>query len=670
MKYADVIIDNKSEETDTFFTYGCLQAVPAVGQRVYVPFGKGDKIREAYVFRVFEGEEGQVRGLKYIDALDPDIILTQEILDTALFVKRRVLCKTIDALRPFLPVGKAAKRKREKPYKSTAASGRQAVAPTEEQARVLADIAPYTERREHNIFLLHGVTGSGKTEVYMRAIETCLRQGRTAVMAVPEISLTKQVTEQFFARFGTENTAVIHSKITPGQRYDEWMRIRRGEARIVIGARSALFAPLENIGIIVMDEEHESSYKSDQTPKYDALDIAVKRAKHFDAVLLLGSATPSVVSTYRAQEGIYMKLTMPSRCNNAALPTVETVDMRKELLSGNRSIISNALYAEMNECLRQKRQIILFLNRRGYAPFISCRECGYTMKCPQCGISLTYHKSIERVTCHYCGHREELPRQCPECGSRFIRHFGTGTEMLQEITEELFPEAAVARLDLDTVSRKGSIEAILGDFKSGRTDILIGTQLVAKGLDFKNVRLVGIVAADISLNIPDFRSSERTFQLITQAAGRAGRGDEQGKVIIQSYTPEHYAVKTAAAQDYDAFYRTEIRIRESLAYPPFGDLMQAVVAAADEDVAAECAEAFHRMMCEAAGPEKSNFLPPRRAPIAKANGKYRYQIVVKCPQGKRAAYTAALAEAKQRIFPEFKKKKALLSFDINPYSFI
>ncbi len=670
MKYADVIIDNKSEETDNFFTYGCLQEVPEIGQKVYVPFGKGDKIREAYVFRVFDGEEGQIRGLKYIYSLDRDIILTQEMLDTALFVKRRTLCKTIDALRPFLPVGKAAKRKREKPYKTTRANGRQTVELTQEQERVLADIAPYTERREHNIFLLHGVTGSGKTEVYMRAIEACLRQGRTAVMAVPEISLTKQVTEQFFARFGAENTAVMHSRITPGQRYDEWMRIRRGEARIVIGARSALFAPLENIGIIVMDEEHESSYKSDQTPKYDSLDIAVKRTKHFDAVLLLGSATPSVVSTHRAQEGIYTKLTMPSRCNNATLPMLETVDMRKELLSGNRSVISNALYTEMNECLRQKRQIILFLNRRGYAPFVSCRECGHTMKCPQCGISLTYHKSIERVTCHYCGHREELPPQCPECGSRFIRHFGTGTEMLQEITEELFPEAAVARLDLDTVSRKGSIDAILGDFKNGRTDILIGTQLVAKGLDFKNVRLVGIVAADISLNIPDFRSSERTFQLITQAAGRAGRGSEPGKVIIQSYTPEHYAVKTAAAQDYDAFYRKEIRIRESLSYPPFGDLIQAVVSAPDEDVAAECAEAFHRMMCKAAGPEKGNFLPPHKAPIAKSNGKYRYQIVIKCPKGKRSAYTAALAEAKQSISADFKKKKALLSFDINPYSFI
>ena len=635
-----------------------------------MPFGRGDKLREAYVFRVFDGDENEIKGLKYISSVDPDIILTQEMLDTTLFIKRRVLCKTIDGLKCFLPAGKAPKRKREKPYKDISTCGEAAKALTDEQESVLSEMKPCIEKDTYNIFLLHGVTGSGKTEVYMRMIEECLKQGKTAIMMVPEISLTKQIIEQFFARFGRINTAVIHSRITAGQRYDEWMRIRRGEARIVIGARSAAFAPLENIGIIIMDEEHETSYKSDKTPKYDTLDIAVKRAKKFNAILLLGSATPSVVSTKRAEEGIYKRLTMSKRYNNVPLPTVKTVDMRKELLSGNRSIISNVLYEEINECLNSGKQAILFLNRRGYAPYISCIECGYVIRCPECGISLTYHKGADKASCHYCGYSMTPPKGCTECGSQFIKYTGTGTEMLQEITEEMFPGAQIARLDLDTVSRKGSIDEILNNFKKGKTDILIGTQLVAKGLDFRNVRAVGIVSADISLNIPDFRSSERTFQLITQAAGRAGRGDEPGNVIIQAYTPEHYAIQAAAAQDYERFYDTEIRIRESLSYPPFGDLMQAVIASSNEDNAKECAEDFYKKMISIAGNERSNFLPPRRAPIAKANGKYRYQIVIKCPKGRKTAYLAALSEAKKDMSLQFKKKKATLSFDVNPYSFV
>lgn len=670
MKLADVIIDNKSEETDRFFTYGCGDETPEVGSKVYVPFGRGDKLREAYVFRVFDGEADQIKGLKYISAVDPDIVLTREMLDTALFMKRRILCKTIDGLKCFLPAGKAPKRKRETPYKDLEPYGEPAETLTDEQESVLDAMRPCIENGTHNIFLLHGVTGSGKTEVYMRAIEACLQEGKTAIMMVPEIALTKQIIEQFFARFGRGNTAVIHSRITPGQRYDEWMRIRKGEAKIVIGARSAVFAPLENIGIIVMDEEHETSYKSDQTPKYDTLDIAVKRARHFGAVLVLGSATPSVVSTKRAEEGIYQRLEMRKRYNNVPLPAVQTVDMREELLSGNRSIISNDLYEEIETCLAKGKQAILFLNRRGYAPYISCVECGYVMRCPECAISLTYHKSNEKASCHYCGYGVTPPQECSECGSRFMKYSGTGTEALQEISEAMFPEARIARLDLDTVSRKGSIEAILNNFRKGKTDLLIGTQLVAKGLDFRNVRAVGIISADISLNIPDFRSSERTFQLITQAAGRAGRGDEPGKVIIQTYTPEHYAIQTAAAHDYEKFYNMEIRIREALSYPPFGDLMQAVIAAAEEESAKECAEEFYRRMIGRAGSKKTNVLPPRKAPIAKANGKYRYQIVIKCPRGKKTAYLAALAEAKQDLTARLKKKKATLSFDINPYSFV
>mgnify|MGYP001024674945 FL=1 len=673
MKYIDVIIDNKSKHTDSFFTYACSDDKVREGQKVYVPFGKGNKIRTAYVFCVKDelSPESDPEKIKSAESLDTEICLTREMLDTALFMTRRYLCKTIEAVSCFTPAGSPSKRgKKRVPYAGEEGERGAEKLLTEEQQRALAEILPYVKQKKHGLFLLHGVTGSGKTEVYMRVIAECVKRERTAIMLVPEISLTKQIIERFFGRFGTENIAVLHSRLAAGERYDEWMRIRRGDVKIVIGARSAVFAPLENIGAVILDEEHESSYKSDMAPKYDTAEIAIKRAKAYGGIVIAGSATPSVNTYKRAEEGIYHIINIKERYNKIKLPLVETVDMRKELAAGNKSVFSGKLHREIASSLENGRQVILFLNRRGYSTFISCRECGYVMKCPDCGISMVYHKNENKVVCHYCGRQENVPALCPDCGSRYIKYFGMGTEKLEEETAAAFPNAKTARLDLDTISRKGSIDRILNDFEDRKTDILIGTQIVAKGLDFANVGLVGIISADISLNIPDFRSAEKTFQLITQAAGRAGRGEERGHVIVQTYSPEHYAVTAAAAHDYEAFYRTEIKMRKLLGYPPYADMMQIVVSSAEESDAQAGANLTEALLRRALGDREAlNLMGNRPAPIGKASGRYRYHMILKCPKGKRPLYTSFIDAVQRQIIAD-KKNKFNIYVDINPYSFM
>ncbi len=670
MKYIEVVIDNKSEHTDTLYTYGCLEEQVQIGQKVYVPFGLGNKVREAYVFRISDRAEQEYKNLKYVTSLDPQVCLSEEMINTCAWMKRRYLCKYIDAVKCFTPAGSKSKRGKERnPYKD--AKGEEQMIPelTKEQAQVLVPIWEAMEQRQHRRFLLHGVTGSGKTEVYMQAAQQCLQKGRQAIMLVPEISLTKQVIERFIGRFGAENIAVLHSRLTLGERYDEWMRIKQGQVKIVIGARSAVFAPFENIGLIILDEEHEATYKSDMTPKYDAAEVALKRLQEHCGVLILGSATPGVATYYRSQQGIYERLELTQRYNRVSLPAVTVTDMRQELKQGNRSMISRALYRAMKDSLEQKQQIILFLNRRGYSTFISCRECGYVLKCPNCGISLTYHKEGNQAVCHYCGHEQEPPSSCPECGSRYIRYFGTGTEKVEEMVQEFFPEAAIERLDLDSTKRKGSIDRILNNFKKGKIEILIGTQLVAKGLDFRNVGLVGVISADVTLNIPDFRSAERTFQLITQAAGRAGRGDETGTVIIQSYTPDNYAVRFAADQDYKGFYEAEIQLRQYMEYPPYSDLIQLIFSSKEEEAARKAAAAWYDQLAGSLGEAEKRYLfVPQPAPMNKIKDTYRYCMLVKCPKGKRRAYTLAIEQMKEK--DKGKKKAYTVMVDINPYSFI
>ena len=598
MKYVNLVINNRSDSTDAIYTYGCRDDRVKPGSKVLVPFAKGNRLREAYVVSVDEDAPDKIKKkLKYVHETDEEISLTDEMVRTSLWLRERCLCRYIDAIKCFLPAGKKAVRKaRKDPFECREGETGNVRELTDQQREALKKIEEPVESGRHGRFLIHGVTGSGKTEIYIRAAEKVISKGRSVIVLVPEISLTDQIIDRFIGRFGSSAVAVLHSRLTAGERYDQWMKIRSGEVQIAIGARSAVFAPFEDIGLIVMDEEHESTYKSDHTPKYDTVEVALKRCQDHKGVLILGSATPSVVTYSRAMEGIYSLTELSERYNRVNLPSVELVDMREELKKGNRSVISDKLREEMGSKLERGLQVILFLNRRGYSTFVSCRECGYVARCPECGLPLTYHKEEDSIVCHYCGRRMKAPSVCPQCGSRYIKYFGSGTEKAEETVARMFEGYEAERVDTDSIRRKGELERKLRSFANGRTKILIGTQLIAKGLDFKNVGLVGILSADIALNIPDFRSPERTFQLITQAAGRAGRGDEEGRVIIQTYQPEHYAVRFAAEQDYAGFYETEIGFRKYMNYPPFSDMFQVIFSSEDAKEAERGADKWYEFV--------------------------------------------------------------------------
>lgn len=435
-----------------------------------------------------------------------------------------------------------------------------------EQKLVTERIWEQWEDRSRLVTLLHGVTGSGKTEVYMELIARTLARGEQAIVLIPEISLTYQTVMRFYRRFG-ERISIIHSRLSAGERYDQFERAKKGDIDVMIGPRSALFTPFPNLGIIIIDEEHEPTYKSETMPRYHAREAAIQRAKLEGAKVVLGSATPSLDAYYRALGGEYELFTLAKRAKKSSLPEVLITDMREELKAGNRSVISNVLRGKMGEKLKRGQQVMLFLNRRGYSGFLSCRSCGHVIMCPHCDVSLAVHNN-GRLVCHYCGHQEPKPVRCPKCGSEFISGFGIGTQQVEEVVKELFPEAGVLRMDMDTTKEKDGHEKILAAFANQEADILIGTQMIVKGHDFPNVTLVGILAADLSLYADDYRAAERTFQLLTQAAGRAGRGEEPGEVVIQTYDPEHYCIRTAAKQDYIAFYQEEIEYRAIAGYPP------------------------------------------------------------------------------------------------------
>jgi len=667
MKYVNVVIEHNSRYTDNFFTYRTDLPVKK-GDIIRVPFNRGNKLKTAYVFQTDVEPDCDPAVIKDVEEIDANLSLTEEIIDTCIWMKSRYGIKYQDAVKCFIPNGKPAKAGKEKePYKDETGELLHIESLTDEQKSAVTRINLAVKMNRQENFLLHGVTGSGKTEVYMQVIAEVLAQGKTAIMLVPEIALTKQILDRFIGRFGKSNIAVLHSKLTPRERFDEWMRIRSGEAKIVIGARIGVFAPLTDIGVIIMDEEHESTYKSDMTPKYETVDIALKRLMHYNGVLLMGSATPSVVSYQRAKEGIYQLIELKKRYNDNPLPKVELVDMREELKAGNKTVFSDLLYHKMVETLDKGHQIILFLNRRGYSTFISCRECGEVMKCPECGISLVYHKQENAGVCHYCGKHFALPKTCPKCDSRYIKYFGTGTEKVEEFTKSLFPDRVVERLDLDTAKNNREISRIISGFSKGKTDILIGTQLVAKGLDFKNVGLVGVVAADVSLNIPDYRSTERTFQLVTQVAGRAGRGDEEGLVIVQSYTPDNFALVTAAEHDYEGFFSMEIRMREFMDYPPFTDLIVTEFTSENEQTAYSMAEECRRFLlkCPIENGEEQIF-EPKMVTGFKGKDSYRYSIMIKCPKGLRNKYIYYINSFGSRLVKH--KIDCNLIIDVNPYS--
>ncbi|ATW24699.1 primosomal protein N' [Candidatus Formimonas warabiya] len=511
--------------------------------------------------------------------------------------------------------------------------------------------------------LLFGVTGSGKTEVYLRLIEKMIYLGKQSIVLVPEIALTPQLVAVFKSRLG-EKVAVLHSGLSLGERRDAWMHIALGQIRVVVGARSAVFAPCPNLGLIIMDEEHEQSYKQDNIPRFHTREVAKERCRMQGALFVMGSATPSVETYYQAVQGAYRLVTMEKRIANRPLPFVHIVDMRQELRQGNRSIFSRLLQDKMVQRFARKEQILLFLNRRGYHTFVSCRDCGFVLQCPHCNISLTSHGGNSRLKCHYCGYSIAVPNICPQCGSGAIRHFGTGTERVEEEVKRLLPQARIARADADTTSRKGAYDEIYFGVKKGEIDVLVGTQMIAKGLDFPQVTLVGIISADLSLHLPEMRAGERAFQLITQVAGRAGRGELPGEVVLQTYSPEDPTLISASKQDYGGYYRNEIMKRETSGYPPFGTMIRVLFSGEGLTVLAKNVEIVARYI----GTEltaNEEILGPAPAPLEKIKDRYRMQMVIKTNDlaRTRSGLARGLEQARRDGFPH---KNILIAIDVEP----
>lgn len=534
---------------------------------------------------------------------------------------------------------------------------------TEEQQAAISPILKSVEENTFESFLLYGVTGSGKTEVYLQTIQEVLKRGKEAIVLVPEISLTPQMVERFKGRFGDE-VAVLHSGLSIGEKYDEWRKIHRKEVKVVVGARSAIFAPFENVGVIIIDEEHESSYKQEETPRYHARDVAKMRGLYHQCPVILGSATPSLESFARAQKGVYTLLELTKRMNDRSLPAVEIVDMREELRNGNRSMFSTKLVELLQDRLVKREQTVLFLNKRGYSSFVMCRDCGYVLNCPHCDLSMTYHRSSSEMKCHYCDYRTLVPTACPECASKHIRYFGTGTQKVEEEIARIFPEAKVIRMDVDTTGRKGAHEKLLSSFQRGEADILLGTQMIAKGLDFPNITLVGVLSADTMLHLPDFRASERTFQLLTQVSGRAGRHDKPGEVIIQTYTPEHYSIELSGDQDYLSFYKREMISRKQFQYPPF--YYMALIHISHEDVlkAASIAENITTYLQKNLS-STCVILGPSASPIARINDRYRYQCLIKYKR--EPELTKHLKKITTQFQADKKNNGVYVSVDVQPY---
>ena len=707
--YIDVIVDISVNSLDRIFQYRVpeelLDAV-TVGCQVNVPFGSGNRRRQAYVIGVDTVLAYDASKIKDILGVTKAPAATGQLIALADWMHERYGCTMAQALKTVLPVKKSVKEVKrtayfladregaqqllEKSRKSRREKARvrlleamlkegcmsketvtgvlqisastmksilqtgvireetsqvyrnpvrqrldgwQEVCLNDEQMNAVASIwqnaAICREHwsREQGMHLLYGITGSGKTEVYMALMEKVLNEGRQIIVLIPEISLTLQTISRFYARFGSQ-IAVMNSRLSAGERYDQYMRAKRGEASIMIGPRSALFTPFDRLGLIIIDEEHESAYQSEIVPRYQAAEVAARRAEMSGALVVLGSATPSVAVYQKAREGMIglHRLTQRAR-TGSRLPDVKVVDLREEFRMKNRGILSQSLHEAMDACLKRGDQMMLFLNRRGYAGFVSCRSCGYVVKCRHCDVSMTVHHHT-LLKCHYCGSEQPMPRVCPSCGSPYIAGFGVGTQKVEEFVQKEFPEARILRMDRDTTSGKDDMGRILQTFSEGGADILIGTQMIVKGHDFANVTLVGILAADLSLFAGDYQSSERTFQLLTQAAGRAGRGDRPGEVIIQTYQPEHYCIQTAAAQDYDSFYSQEIRFRQMLHYPPDRQMMVMLAEGEHDQQTGQAVQKLREIAGEADF-EAVEFIGPSRAGIAKAKDLYRYTMYMK-----------------------------------------
>lgn len=721
---ADVIVDIAASETDRIYSYLCDDTV-AEGSRVYAPFG--GRVTAGFVVALRDSCDYPAEKLKKVTAADPMPALNAECLSLAKKIAARYACPLAAALRLFLPAemrkGKVrelkkryaelcvpfeeAKEKLPKSAKNQLAAAallnergktectalnaefagsvaalekKGLIKITEEQ--VLRDPYKTLEERgaahtltedqqravdsvrsdSRTVQLLHGVTGSGKTEIYLSLIADCLKQGKTAVFLVPEISLTPQMLAQLRSRFG-KNAAIMHSGLSAGEKFDEWWRLRSGEAKIAVGARSAVFAPLENLGVIVIDEEHDSSYQSETAPRYNTFDIANLRAKHNGCKLVLGSATPSVETYKRAKEGEFNLILLKKRVNQRPLPEIVIADMRKEVRRGNNTAFSFALQSEIEECLAKGNQAILFLNRRGYSQTVICRDCGYVAKCESCDVSLTYHKDEDCLKCHYCGARYKMLRGCPECGGTHLSYAGTGTQRVEAELKNRFPSARVLRMDNDTTSGKEGHFRILKEFGEHRADILVGTQMIAKGHDFPAVTLVGILDADMSLHFSDYRSGERTFQLVTQVAGRSGRAEEKGKVVLQTYDPENEVLRYAIAYDYEGFYENEISLRAASLFPPFSKIVRVLVSGEDDKKTVEALRGVYEGLnaLKENNPEAFLFFNKMRSPVGRIQNKFRYQVLM------RLAENSVLPQIYQ-ICAGNKSRDVLVSVEENPGS--
>lgn len=726
--YAEVIINSEALEIDRPFTYKVPEEFNneiKIGQIVKVPFGKGNKTSEGFILNLKNDDNIKFKTKNIAAILVKDPVIDEDDINLIEFLREKTLCKYIDAFRLLIPVGimKGAKAKKKKvivlknedlsniknpdgykkiveffktnsgkytkselinehsisQYKLNKLIENEVLSIEEESVfryndRVYnKDSAKTLTIEQENIireyinsddkmFLLKGVTGSGKTEVYMKLVERVLLEEKSAIILVPEIALTPQMIERFKGRFGV-NVALFHSKLSDGERFDEWFRVKEGKSKVIVGARSAIFLPAKNLGLIIIDEEHENTYKSEQNPKYQTKEVAEYLSELKGCKVILGSATPSIETYYRALTGEMKLLELNSRVDNKAMPPMKVIDMRNELKGGNKSLFSRELFIAIQERLKRKEQIILFLNRRGFSTFVSCRSCGYVFKCDECDISMTYHKN-GLLICHYCGKTKREPRECPKCHSKYVKFFGAGTQRVEEEVKKYFNNAGILRMDIDTTRDKHSYERIYNTFKNGEADILIGTQMVSKGLDFKNVTLVGILAADMSINIPDYRAAERTFQIITQVAGRAGRGDKQGEVLIQTYTPQHYSLQYAVNYDYEGFYEKEFTVRAMMKYPPFGKLLLINGTSKKE----ELLKNFMHKITMMIKPLVENcldieILGPIPCMISKVKENYRWQIVIK---GEFDSYFSK--NIKEILYDENKNvyNDIRISMDINP----
>lgn len=726
--YAEVIINSEALEIDRPFTYKVPEEFNneiKIGQIVKVPFGKGNKTSEGFILNLKNDDNIKFKTKNIAAILVKDPVIDEDDINLIEFLREKTLCKYIDAFRLLIPVGimKGAKAKKKKvivlknedlsniknpdgykkiveffktnsgkytkselinehsisQYKLNKLIENEVLSIEEESVfryndRVYnKDSAKTLTIEQENIireyinsddkmFLLKGVTGSGKTEVYMKLVERVLLEEKSAIILVPEIALAPQMIERFKGRFGV-NVALFHSKLSDGERFDEWFRVKEGKSKVIVGARSAIFLPAKNLGLIIIDEEHENTYKSEQNPKYQTKEVAEYLSELKGCKVILGSATPSIETYYRALTGEMKLLELNSRVDNKAMPPMKVIDMRNELKGGNKSLFSRELFIAIQERLKRKEQIILFLNRRGFSTFVSCRSCGYVFKCDECDISMTYHKN-GLLICHYCGKTKREPRECPKCHSKYVKFFGAGTQRVEEEVKKYFNNAGILRMDVDTTRDKHSYERIYNTFKNGEADILIGTQMVSKGLDFKNVTLVGILAADMSINIPDYRAAERTFQIITQVAGRAGRGDKQGEVLIQTYTPQHYSLQYAVNYDYEGFYEKEFTVRAMMKYPPFGKLLLINGTSKKEDLLKNFMHKITMMI----KPLVENcldieILGPIPCMISKVKENYRWQIVIK---GEFDSYFSK--NIKEILYDENKNvyNDIRISMDINP----